>query len=162
MLKIIKNFKDRVLVSMLSKEFLAEYGRVETMKEQLARKLNAAQQRYVDRLDDLDDSTLKHLAKLPPEAGQLGVMIITDYASRLCPFSVAQGIQHMLYALVPNPTPEERRATEGIMTSFIAAQKRGPSVHNLFQAGSNNLLLQGTIDNPTFNTENPDSDEREQ
>ena len=61
MLKIIKSFKNRVLVSMLSKEFLAEYGRVETTKEQLARKLNAAQQRYVDRLDDLDDSTLKHL-----------------------------------------------------------------------------------------------------
>ena len=69
---------------MLSREFLAEYGRVETTKEQLARKLNTAQQRSVDSLDDMDDNTLKHLTKLPPEAGQLGVLIMTEYARTLC------------------------------------------------------------------------------
>ena len=163
MIKIIKNFKDRVLFSMLSREFLAEYGRVETTKEQLARKLNTAQQRSVDSLDDMDDNTLKHLTKLPPEAGQLGVLIMTEYARTLCTENDARVIQHMLYTLIPNPTPEHRRAIEGIMKAFIDAQKsyRG-FIQNQFQAGSNNILLQGTIDNPTFNTENPDSDEREQ
>ena len=160
MVNFFRNCKDRVLVSMLSREFLAEYSRVEAMKEKVAQKLQASQQSCVAQLDELDDHTLHHLSKLPPQAGQLGVFIMTEYARTLCTENDARVIQHMLYTLVPNPTPEQRRAIEGIMDAFIAAQKSQRSfIQNQFQAGSNNMLFQGPIDNPTFNTPNPDDND---
>ena len=162
MFKYVLKVKDRVLVSMLSRGFLAEYSRVETMREKVAQKLQAAQQICVEQLDELDDHTLHHLSKLPPQAGQLGVLIMTEYARTLCTENDARAIQHMLYTLVPNPTAEQRRAIEGIMEAFIIAQKsQRASIQNQFLAGSHNILIQGPIDNPTFNTPNSADDDRE-